>query len=74
MSVFRIVLLGTYLAGILGLAMAVLLRLGLSVISSEPKGALAFSGVCFLCTLATREVAAMLEKPKEEPKARAAAA
>ena len=72
MSFLRIILLGTYLAGVLGLALGVVTRLIVPVAGLAPRGALVFSAACFLCTLATREVATTLEKLQEQSKARSA--
>ena len=73
MSFVRVILLGTYLAGAVGLLLAVVIRMGVALGQFTPRGALGFAGVCFLCTLATREVAAVLEKPKEGETGKAAA-
>ena len=40
----------------------------------QARGALTFAIGCFLCALATREVAAILEKPKQQPQAEQAKA
>ena len=64
MSPMRILLLGSYLAGIVGLVLGVAIRLGLPLLGLGARGALFFSTACFLCTLATREVESKLEKPK----------
>ena len=72
MSFFRMIVLGTYLAGAAGLALGIAIRVGLPLGTLTPRGALLFAGVCFLCTLATSKVAALLEKPKEERKTTAA--
>lgn len=74
MSFLRIILLGTYLAGCAVLALSIALRLGVQLGDFTPRGAVGFAVACFLCSLATREVAAMLEKPKEQVQARSAAA
>ena len=64
MSLLRIVLLGTYLSGVVGLLLGVAMRLGLDLGDVTARGALVFSVACFLCSLATREVFALLEKTK----------
>jgi len=64
MSLLRIVLLGTYLSGVVGLLLGVAMRLGLDLGDVGARGALVFSVACFLCSLATREVSAQLEKTK----------
>ena len=64
MSPMRILLLGSYLAGIVALVLGVAIRTELLLLESSARGALFFSMTCFLCTLATREVASKLEKPK----------
>ncbi len=74
MSFLRIIILGSYLAGVAGLVLGVAVRVGVHLGGFSSRGAMGFSAACFLCSLATREVAALLEKPKEEDKARAAAA
>ena len=73
MSILRLLLLGTYIAGIVALLLGVAIRFGLPTGTLGPRGALIFAGVCFLCTLATREVAASVESPKAEPKTSSAA-
>ncbi len=65
MSLLRILLLGTYLSGVVALVLGVGIRLGLPLGDLGARGALVFSATCFLCTLATRKVVAQLEKPKE---------
>ncbi len=74
MSIWNIILLGTYLAGVVGLVLGLVIRLGLPLGAFTAAGALRFAATCFLCSLATREVAAAVQKPKEEPKGKAAAA
>lgn len=76
MSFLRMILLGTYLAGCAVLALSILLRLGVELGTFTARGAVGFAAACFLCSLATREVATMLEKPKEQaqPQASSAAA
>ncbi len=74
MSFLRMILVGSYLAGAVGLFWAIALRVGLHIGDFTPRGALGFAAVCFLCTLATREVAAVIEKPKEEAKPQSTAA
>ena len=64
MSLMHILLLGSYLAGIVGLVLGIAIRLGLPLMGLGSRGALLFSTACFLCTLATREVEGRLEKPK----------
>ena len=64
MSPMRIFLLGSYLAGIVALLLAVAIRMELLLLDSSARGALSFSMTCFLCTLATHEVASKLEKLK----------
>lgn len=68
MSLLRIILLGSYMAGVAGLVFGVAIRLGLPLSDVGARGALIFSAACFLCTLATRKVVAQMEKPKEQPK------
>ena len=65
MSLLRIVLLGTYLSGVVGLLLGVAMRLGLDLGDVSARGALVFSVACFLCSLATGKVSAKLEKMKE---------
>ena len=65
MSFLRIVLLGTYLSGVVSLLLGVAMRLGLDLGDVSARGALVFSCACFLCTLATRKVSAQLEKMKK---------
>lgn len=65
MSLLRIVLLGAYLSGVVGLVLGVAMRLGLPIGDMSARGALVFSCACFLCTLATRKVTAQLEKRNE---------
>ena len=64
MSPMRILLLGSYLAGIVALVLGVAIRMELLLLGLTARGALLFATTCFLCTLATREVASKLEKPK----------
>lgn len=72
-QVLRIIQFLTYLGGAIGLAVAVIVRLaGLTFVT--PRGALVFAIACFLCTLATRAVAAELQVSEEVPKQKAAAA
>lgn len=71
-QLLRVILLLSYLGGLVGLAAGVVLRFVPANFSS--RGALSFAAACFLCSLATREAAAALTKPAEEAKAKAAAA
>ena len=64
MSPMRVLLLGSYLAGIVALVLGVAIRMELLLLELSARGALLFSMTCFLCTLATHEVASKLEKPK----------
>ena len=78
MSFLRMILLAAYLAGVAAMVFGAAIRFELiGVMGLQARGALTFAIGCFLCALATREVAAILEKPKEQPqveqaKARAA--
>ena len=69
MSLLRMILLGTYLAGMVGLVWAVIARLGVDLPGPQPRGALVFAATCFLSTLATREITALIGGPKEPAKA-----
>ncbi len=60
MSILRAIFLGTYIAGMGAFFLAVVIRLGVHIGTFSPRGALGFAGVCFLSTLATRKVMAML--------------
>jgi len=66
MSFLRIILLGTYLAGCATLVLSIVLRLGVALGDFTARGAVGFAAACFLCALATREVAGILERPKEQ--------
>ncbi len=75
MSFLRMILLGAYLAGVVALVLGVAVRFGIIGLGElGTSGALTFSIACFLCSLATREVATILEKPKERAQVRAAGA
>ncbi len=78
MSLFRIILLGTYLAGCATLMLSIALRLGVELGDLTARGAVGFAAACFLCTLATHALAGACEKYKEQTKvptqARSAAA
>jgi len=63
MSLLRMILLGAYMAGVAALVIGFAIRLGLPV-DLTPRGALIFSIACFLCSLATREVEALVEERK----------
>ena len=65
MSLLNIVLLIAYLSGVAALALGVGIRLGLPMGDISARGALLFSGVCFLCCLATREVIFLITKRQE---------
>ena len=73
MSFLRIILIGSYVAGLAGLVLGTAIRLGLALGAATPTGALRFAMACFLCALATRAVAEALEAPRDEAKATAAA-
>jgi len=64
MRLMHILLLGSYLAGIVGLVLGVAIRLGLPLMDLSARGALLFSTACFLCSLATRDLEGKLEKPQ----------
>lgn len=64
MSLLRMILVGSYMAGVAALLLAFAMRLGLSVVDLSPRGVLTFSIACFLCALATGEVEAHAQKPK----------
>ena len=64
MNLLRIILLGSYLAGVAGLVFGVAIRLGLPIPDLGARGPLIFSAACFLCTLATLKVMVQMEKPK----------
>ena len=66
MSLLRMILLGSYMAGVAALLLAFGMRLGLPLGNFTPRGVLIFSIACFLCALATREVAAQDEKPPKQ--------
>ena len=68
MSLLRMILLAAYLAGVAALVFGVAIRFELiGMMGLQARGAVTFAIGCFLCSLATREVAAILEKPKEQP-------
>ena len=74
-QVLRIIQLGSYLGGILGLAGGVIVRLaGIGVTSARAGFELA--AACFLCAIASERIAASLKpaEEQEEAKAKAAAA
>ena len=64
MSLLRMILVGSYMAGVAALLLAFGIRLGLPM-DHTPAGALTFSIACFLCTLATQKVRVLFEKPKQ---------
>lgn len=74
-QVLRIIELGTYLGGVIGLAGGVIIRVAGSTVTSA-RGALIFAVACFACAIASAQVAAALKpaEEKEETKARKAAA
>lgn len=74
MSFVRVILLGSYISGAVALLLGTLIRVGMPFLGASPRGALSFAAVCFLFTLATREIAAVLAAPKPEAKAKGAAA
>ena len=68
MSFLRMILLAAYLAGVAAMVFGVAIRFELiAMMGLQARGAATFAIGCFLCALATREVAAILEKPKEQP-------
>ncbi len=68
MSLLRMILLAAYLAGVVAMVFGVAIRFELiGMMGLQARGAVTFAIGCFLCSLATREVAAILEKPKEQP-------
>ncbi len=78
MSVLRVILLGSYIAGCISLAVAICLRFEVFLMVATPEGAVRFAAACFLCSLATHALAGACEKYKEQTKvptqARSAAA
>ncbi len=67
MSFLRMILLAAYLAGVAAMVFGVAIRFEMiSMAGLQARGALTFAIGCFLCALATREVAAILEKPQEQ--------
>jgi hypothetical protein len=62
----------SYLGGLVALALAVVDKFASFLSFTSPRMLLAFAGVCFLCSLASK--AEVAGQPKEEVKAKAAAA
>ncbi|MCX6615614.1 MAG: hypothetical protein NTZ98_05880 [Acidobacteria bacterium] len=74
-QILRIIQLGSYLGGIIGLAGGVIVKLaGITVTSARAGFELA--AACFLCAIASARIAASLKpaEEQEEAKAKAAAA
>ncbi len=74
MSILRLVFLGTYVAGMAALLLSVVIRSGLPLATFSPRGALGFAGVCFLSTLATRKVMALVQASQAEAETKAKSA
>ena len=72
-QILRIIQLGSYLGGIIGLAGGVIVKLaGITVTSARAGFELA--AACFLCAIASARIAASLKPAEEQEKAKGRAA
>ncbi len=77
-SLVRLIQVGSWAGGLLALAVALITKIaGVHLAGASPHGIVFFAGACFICSVASRELAAAerkAEETKEGPKAKAAAA
>jgi hypothetical protein len=72
-QVLRIIQLGSYLAGIIGLAGGVIVKLA-GIAGVTARGGFELAAACFLCAIASARIAASLKPAEEQEKAKAKAA
>jgi len=72
-QILRIIQLGSYLGGIIGLAGGLIVKLaGIAGVSA--RGGFELAAACFLCAIASGRIAASLKPAEEQEKAKAKAA
>lgn len=72
-QILRIIELGSYLGGILGLVGGVIVKLAPIGVTTARAG-FEFAAACFLCAIASQRIAASLKPAEEQEKAKAKAA
>jgi hypothetical protein len=72
-QVLRIIQLGSYLGGILGVAAGLIVKLAGITVTTGRSG-FELAAACFLCAIASERIAASLKPAEEQEKAKARAA